>query len=157
VSTFAKEEGVEIRSPLYDRRVIEFALTRPREERSTGAETKRVLRASMRGLLPDSILAARTARTGVTEGYFTRSMREQLPAMVDVAISSSLLESAGVNDAMTFRRAVSEYARGMQSNFAVGLYFTLQTELWLQSHVAVGISSALNKAPSLQAAVSVER
>ena len=83
MSTFAREEGVEIRSPLYDRRVIEFALTRPREERSSGVETKKLLRASMRGLLPDSILATRTKRTGVTGGYFGRSMREHLPAMVD--------------------------------------------------------------------------
>jgi asparagine synthase (glutamine-hydrolysing) len=157
VSTFAKEEGVEIRSPLYDKRVIELALTRPREERSSGAETKKLLRAAMRGLLPDSILAPRTKRTGVTEGYFARSMREQLPAMVDSAFEHSLLESAGVIDAMEFKRAVREYARGVQSNFSVGLYFTLQTELWLRSHVAVGTSSALTEAPSLRAAVRAEQ
>ena len=157
VSTFAKEEGVEIRSPLYDRRVIELALTRPRAERSSGAETKRLLRAAMRGLLPDSILAPRTKRTGITEGYFARSMREQLPAMVDAAFEHSLLESAGVIDAMEFRRAVREYARGVQSNFSVSLYFTLQTELWLGSHVAAGTSSALTEAPSFHAAVRAEQ
>jgi asparagine synthase (glutamine-hydrolysing) len=134
VSTFARDEGVEIRSPLYDRRVIEFALTRPREERSSGAETKKLLRASMRGLLPDSILAARTKRTGVTGGYFARSMREHLPAMVAATFDHSLLEDAGVIDAKVFRKSAHEYARGVQSNFAVGLYFTLQAELWLRSH-----------------------
>ena len=134
VSTFAREEGVEIRSPLYDKRVIEFALTRPREERSSGVETKKLLRASMRGLLPDSILATRTKRTGVTGGYFAKSMREHLPTMVDAAFDHSLLEDAGVIDAKEFRRAVNDYARGVQSNFAVGLYLTLQVELWLRSH-----------------------
>jgi asparagine synthase (glutamine-hydrolysing) len=157
VSTFAKDEGVEIRSPLYDKRVIELALTRPREERSSGAETKKLLRAAMRGLLPDSILAPRTKRTGITEGYFARSMRAHLPAMVDALFESSLLASAGVIDAMEFRRAVGEYARGVQSNFSVSLYFTLQTELWLQSHVATGTSSALEKSPSFHAAVRAER
>jgi asparagine synthase (glutamine-hydrolysing) len=157
VSGFAKDEGVEIRSPLYDKRVIELALTRPREERSSGAETKKLLRAAMRGLLPDSILAPRTKRTGITEGYFARSMREQLPAMVDAAFAHSLLESAGVIDAMEFRRAVREYARGVQSNFSVSLYFTLQTELWLQSHIAAGTSSALTDVPSLRTAVRAEQ
>ena len=157
VSGFAKEEGVEIRSPLYDKRVIELALTRPREERSSGAETKKLLRAAMRGLLPDSILAPRTKRTGVTEGYFARSMREQLPAMVDAAFAHSLLEAAGVIDAMEFRRAVDAYARGVQSNFSVSLYFTLQTELWLQTHIAAGTSSALTGPPSLGAAVRAEQ
>jgi asparagine synthase (glutamine-hydrolysing) len=156
VSTFAKDEGVEIRSPLYDKRVIEFALTRPREERSAGAETKKLLRASMRGLLPDSILAPRTARTGVTGGYFARSMREHLPAIVDAEFKNSLLESAGVIDALEFRRAVSEYARGVQSNFSVALFFTLQSELWLRSHAGHGTSSALYGTPSSHAAVRAE-
>jgi asparagine synthase (glutamine-hydrolysing) len=156
VSTFAREEGVEIRSPLYDKRVIEFALTRPREERSSGVETKRLLRASMRGLLPDSILATRTKRTGVTGGYFGRSMREHLPAIVDVTFDHSLLEHAGVIDAKVFRQQVSEYARGVQSNFSVGLYFTLQAELWLRSHFENGTASALSGTPSLHAAVKSE-
>jgi asparagine synthase (glutamine-hydrolysing) len=153
VSTFAREEGVEIRSPLYDQRIIEFALTRPREERSSGAETKKLLRASMRGLLPDSILAARTKRTGVTGGYFARSMREHLPAMVDATFDHSLLESAGVIDAKEFRQSVSEYARGVESNFSVGLYFTLQAELWLRAHIVDGSLSALHRTPSMKAAV----
>src|SRR5665647_2872372 len=62
------------------------------DSRSSGAETKKLLRASMRGLLPDSILAARTTRTGVTGGYFGRSMREHLPMMVAAAFDHSLLE-----------------------------------------------------------------
>ena len=152
-STFAREEGVEIRSPLYDRRLIEFALTRPREERSAGTETKRLLRASMRGLLPDSILQARAKRTGETGGYFTRSMRQHLPTMVETLFGQSLLAQAGVIDAMVFRQSASEYARGVQSNFAVGLFFTLQTELWLRSHFANGTSSAWKRSPSHQAAV----
>jgi asparagine synthase (glutamine-hydrolysing) len=157
VSTFAREEGVEIRSPLYDKRVIEFALTRPREERSSGAETKKLLRASMRGLLPDSILATRTQRTGVTGGYFARSMREYLLAMVESTFDHSTLEHAGLIDAKAYRRSVSDYARGVQSNFAVALYFTLQAELWLRSHIANGTPSALKSTPSLKTAVITER
>lgn len=142
-STFAREEGVEIRSPLYDRRIIEFALTRPREERSSGTETKKLLRAAMRGLLPDSILAPRAKRTGETGGYFTHSMRQHLPVLVDTLFEHSALENAGVIDAKVYRRSVGEYARGVQSNFSVGLYFTLQSELWLRSHIGTGTSSAL--------------
>jgi asparagine synthase (glutamine-hydrolysing) len=152
-SAFAREEGVEIRSPLYDRRIIEFALTRPREERSAGNETKRLLRASMRGLLPDSILQTRAKRTGETGGYFTRSMRQQLPALVDTIFAHSLLAQAGVIDATVFRQSVAEYARGVQSNFAAGLYFTLQAELWFRSHIASGTSSALNILSSNRATV----
>lgn len=153
VSSFAREEGVEIRSPLYDRRVIDFALTRPRRERSAGTETKTLLRAAMKGLLPDNVLQTRTVRTGVTAGYFTRSMRERLPAMVDEMFGTSLLAELGVIDARAYRSAVSEYARGVESKFAVPLYLTLQTELWLRVHSGDGTSRALKGSSSFQAAV----
>jgi asparagine synthase (glutamine-hydrolysing) len=48
VAAFALEAGVELRSPLYDLRIVHFALSRPREERSSGRETKRTLRRAMR-------------------------------------------------------------------------------------------------------------
>ena len=153
VSTFAKEEGVEIRSPLYDRRIIEFALTRPRSERSTGRETKRLLRAAMQGLLPDSVLRTRTTRTGVTGGYFSRSMREHLPAMIDEFFDKSLLAEAGVINARAYRESASAYAKGVESNFAVSLYFTLQTELWMRGHSGDGTPRALSGSSSFQAAV----
>lgn len=156
VSTFAREEGVEIRSPLYDRRVIEFALTRPRSERSSGRETKTLLRAAMRGLLPESVLRTRTTRTGVTGGYFAVSMRKQLPAMMEEFFDRSLLAQVGVIDAQAFRRSVNEYARGVESNFAGSLYFTLQTELWLRSHFRDGTSRALRWSSTFQSAVTPE-
>src|SRR6185437_14477071 len=81
VAGFALEEGVDLRSPLYDRRVIEFATSRPRWERSTGRETKLLLRRAVRGLVPDVVLAPRAARTGVTSGYFDDSMRKHFPAL----------------------------------------------------------------------------
>jgi len=52
VADFALEEGVEVRSPLFDRRVVEFAVGRPREERAGGGETKRLLRRAMRRVTP---------------------------------------------------------------------------------------------------------
>ena len=74
VSAFALEMGVELRSPLLDRRVVEFAAGRPREERNAGRETKRLLRAPMRGLLPGDVLAPRDTKTGTLGGYFAAAI-----------------------------------------------------------------------------------
>jgi asparagine synthase (glutamine-hydrolysing) len=134
-SSFALEEGVEIRSPLYDRRVIEFACTRPRWERSSGRETKRLLRAAVRGLLPAHVLAPRASRTGVTGGYFDRSMREHFPALLDEMLHESLLLRAGIIDAEGFRESCGEYLRGGGGQLGVNLFFTLQTELWLRARL----------------------
>lgn len=132
---FALEEGVEIRSPLFDRRVIEFALTRPRWERSSGRETKRLLRAAVRGLLPESVVAPRQVRTGVTGGYFDRSMREAFPSLQEEVLRDSALVSAGIIDAEGYRRACREYTSGGAGQLGVNLYFTLQVDLWLRARL----------------------
>jgi hypothetical protein len=128
------EHGVEVRSPLYDRRVIEFAATRPREERSSGGETKRLLRRSMRGLLPDEVLAPRTHRTGVTTGYFDRSMKSGLrPLLTEAFLNSpSVLVESGVVNLDRFGRAVTYYLRRGDREVGLRLLLTLQAELWMR-------------------------
>jgi asparagine synthase (glutamine-hydrolysing) len=46
--------GVELAAPLMDRRLAEFAMAIPEEQRWLGTQAKRVLRNAMAGLLPDS-------------------------------------------------------------------------------------------------------
>ena len=48
--------GVELAAPLMDRRLAEFAMAIPEEERWSGTQSKRVLRDAMAGLLPDSTI-----------------------------------------------------------------------------------------------------
>ena len=133
VSALNAEEGVETRSPLYDQRVITFALSRPRAERSHGRETKRLLRHAMRGLLPASVLASRPTRTGVTSGYFDRSMRDGFGRLSGL-LDHPVLEELGIIDAARLRDSVSAYLRSGDGNLGVRLYFTLQTELWLRAN-----------------------
>lgn len=132
---FAEEEGVELRSPLYDRRVLEFALARPRWERASGRQTKLLLRRAVRGLLPDAVLAPRPVRTGITSGYFARSMREHFPALVERVVEHAVLAEIGIIDAGAFRRACNEYVQHGGDQLGVNLLFTLQAELWLRSRV----------------------
>jgi asparagine synthase (glutamine-hydrolysing) len=47
--------GMEIRSPFFDRRLIEFSIAVPEEQRWRGEWSKMMLRKSMEGILPDSI------------------------------------------------------------------------------------------------------
>lgn len=137
LSSLALESGVELRSPLSDRRVIELALSRPWWERSSGTETKRLLRSSMRGLLPDSVLAPRTHRTGITSGYSHGAMTKVFPRLLEqVRRTPLLLEELGVVDSRTFYEAATSYAeRGGSSFIRVNLFYTLQTELWLRARM----------------------
>lgn len=135
VAGFALEEGVDLRSPLYDRRVIEFAVSRPRWERSTGRETKLLLRRAVRGLIPDDVLAPRASRTGVTSGYFDDSMRKHFPALSNGLKHESALADVGIIDAEEFGRWSDYYVRNGGAQLGVTLFFTLQAEWWLRSRV----------------------
>jgi len=134
LSGFALREGVELRSPLYDRRIVEFACARPREERSRGGETKRLLRHAMRGLLPDDVLAPRANRTGITSAYSDRRMRAEFPVFLAEALRKPLLAELGVVDPAELRRGWTRFLETGANSLKIPLFLTLQVELWLRSH-----------------------
>jgi asparagine synthetase B (glutamine-hydrolysing) len=131
----ALAEGVELRSPLYDARVIALAATRPREERSAGGETKRLLRAAGRGLLPDAVLAPRAARTGMTSHYFRRTLCAELPGLVHLTRSTCVLADLGVVDPHALAQGAERYLHAGGAELGVALILTFQAELWLRARL----------------------
>jgi len=129
--------GITNRSPFLDLRVLRFALSRPRHERVTARETKRLLRRAMKGLLPDEFLAPRPARTGITTQY----MREQLhgPArpFLDAAFEHPVLADLGIVDPKRLQTAWREYLATGQG-LALSFYDVFQTETWLRTHLEAG-------------------
>lgn len=133
---FALEEGVQLGSPLADKRVVEFALRRPLEERAKGAETKRTLREAMRGILPDEVLAPRPHRTGTTDGFSHKSMLREFPAHLNTLLEAPLrLEEMGIVDTQALRAAAEQYTDRRQVSLRVSLFYTYQAELWLRAHL----------------------
>jgi asparagine synthase (glutamine-hydrolysing) len=134
-SAIALETGVEMRSPLLDQRIIRFAASRPVSERGYRGEGKRVLRESVRSLIPDSVTAHRPVKTGIPRGYLHRRMkagfREALGRVF--GSQSSALVAAGLLDAEALRRSTEEYLSTEAHILGVQLFLTLQGELWLRS------------------------
>ena len=130
------EAGVQARSPLLDRRIVEFALGRPPWERVSGTETKRLLRVAMRGLIPAPVLAPRRVKTGLTLSYSRQSMKRAFPELFEELYRSPLiLAELGVVDPARLRDSVSRCARSMGEDLRVDLFYTLQTELWLRARL----------------------
>jgi asparagine synthase (glutamine-hydrolysing) len=128
----ALEEGIEMRRPLLDNRVVAFAFSRPWWERSHRGETKRLLRAAMRGQLPKEVLATRSRRTGISGHAFERATRQRIPSLVGEWFSDSKLGQLGIVDVGRVRRVAEAYGCGDASGWGVPLLFTLQAEAWLQ-------------------------
>lgn len=129
----ALEEGVEVRSPLMDRRIIRFALSRPRTDRRSGGETKRALRNAVRGWVPEAVLAPRTRKTGTTATYFDRMTRQVHAELLSSAFAAPVLAELGIVDAKVLRERSAEYLRTGRMELGLPLFLTLQTELWLRS------------------------
>ena len=133
--TFALDEGIQLRSPLYDPRVIEFASRRPVMERTCDGESKLLLRRAMRGLLPDSVLAARKRKTGIPSEYFGRQMRaflaNEISNVFGDARRSPVLADLGLVDVAQVLQAAVRFAEVPEHLLGSWLYATYEAELWL--------------------------
>ena len=115
--------GHELSAPLLDRRIAEFAMALPEEQRWSGTETKRVLRAAVSGLLPDDI---RLRRQKSDPGAVIFGEVER--AVVQNGFQDMGLVHAGIIDAA----AVGSMYRDMIRLFAEGEphYKFLAYRLW---------------------------
>jgi len=133
LSAIALDEGVEVRSPLYDSRIIELAVRRPAEERRSGRDTKLLLRAALRGLLPEAVLAPRKDRTGLAGDHFRAAMQSTFPTLLRELRDASVLADLGIIDPGALRRAADDcLLHSWNDEIAAALFFTVQTELWLR-------------------------
>ena len=131
---FGLDEGTHVRSPLLDRRLVEFAATRPVSERNSGRETKVLLRRSMRELLPESAVKQRPYKMGTMAGYFHRrfeAVKSELLEMFGPAAPKPQLERIGVVDRPALIEAVNRYCGGHEHRLGAYLHYTLEAERWL--------------------------
>jgi asparagine synthase (glutamine-hydrolysing) len=115
--------GCELAAPLLDRRIAEFAMAIPEEQRWSGLQTKRVLRAAMAGVLPDDV---RVARAKVDPGAVVFAEVERLYG--NGMLRHLALVEAGVLD----RAAVDVMYHEMVRLFVCGQnrYKVLAYRLW---------------------------
>ena len=104
---FDARHGMEPRYPFYDRRLIEFALALPEDQRWRDDQTKHVLRQAMRGLLPNSILERKSKAE--FSHLFKRSIEQESAGKV---IQSLRLGAAGFVDAAVIREMHDQCMRG---------------------------------------------
>lgn len=130
---FGLDEGVVVRSPFLDRRLMEFVATRPMSDRGYGGDAKRLLRRSMKGLIPDQVLAPRPRKTGVPVDYFGRQLRTDLARALDDAfpVGGSNLEALGIISGSKMRLAVEGFARGYDHLTGSSLHTALLVERWI--------------------------
>lgn len=125
--------GMEVRSPLMDDRIIALAASRPVAERAFDRNGKRLLKAAVRGIVPDSVLAPRPVKTGLAAGYLHRQFKQRLLEHLRQAFgSSSALADSGLVVPSTLLRYAQQYDEHPTHLTGVSLYLTLEAEYWLR-------------------------
>lgn len=135
------DEGVVLRAPMFDRAVVAFARARPRRDRVARGETKRLLRHAMKGLLPDSFLAPRTHRTGVSGAYLVEGMRRHHREAIGARFAAPLLAELGLVDQPKLAEAWERFCADGGSMKALSLYQTYAAELWVREQLGVDDAS----------------
>ena len=124
---FERRRSMESRFPFNDRRLIEFALALPEEQRWRGTETKFILRRAARDLLPPSV----TRRA--TKGDFTYLFAASLEREGAAEIFSRLrLETDGFVLGGRIREMYERLRRGDQSSLGQ-IWMIVATELWYRT------------------------
>ncbi len=135
LTAIALLDGVEVRSPLLDGRVIRFAAGRPLAESYSRRENKRLLRGAFQGLLPELVLGPRAERTGLPVRYLKRTVLEHARWAAEEYSKGMILADMGVIDGSKFLdRARSIPDRGV-TDIEEGPAFiaTVQSECWLRT------------------------
>jgi asparagine synthase (glutamine-hydrolysing) len=133
-------DGVDLRHPLSDRRIVEFALALPDQQRRRGSVRKFVLREAMRGDVPDSI------RLGTSKADFTHLFAETL-LLPEARSRMHALEIAGRGwvDARKIGQAYEGMRRSYESkdpayvSYAWPLWMALALDLFLEKAESSGI------------------
>lgn len=121
--------GLEARSPLLDRAVIEHAASLPDALKRRGSRGKIVLKQAVADLLPPEILARRKHGFGLPVGEWFRT---DLAALVSDTLGASP-RLAHYLDGGTVRAMLAEHATG-RIDRGHQLWTLLTLELWLRKH-----------------------
>jgi asparagine synthase (glutamine-hydrolysing) len=130
----ASRFGFEQRHPFHDRRVIEFALALPEEQRWRRDQIKFVLRQAMYGLLPETI------QQRLTKAEFSHVFAEALHAQGGEQLFDSLVIASmgwvdGEQVQTAYREMAQLYARGDERyiRHVWPLWFIFGIELWFNT------------------------
>jgi len=89
--------GVELGAPLMDRRLAEFAMAIPEEQRWSGTQSKRVVRSAMADLLPHSTIRQRKTDAGSAQLRELKSLHDDRLFQSMELVAEGFLDGAAVS------------------------------------------------------------
>lgn len=135
VERFLAHFGMEIRFPFFDRRLVEFSIALPEEQRWCEDRSKAVLRHAMRGILPEPVKNRKDKAEFSSIADW--ELKERQAHKVEELILTSVLSSFGLIHIDQFYQLFKHYQQGKASHrFSNTLDTFVWLELWYRSQWA---------------------
>lgn len=123
--------SLECRVPLLDQRLVQFAGRMPAEVKIRGGKLKHVMKESLRGVLPDSILDREKRGFGAPVGAW---FRHELAPLLREVLSRESIERRGILDADAVAQTISEH-QSLQADRTDHLLSLLNLEIWCRLYL----------------------
>ena len=137
--------GIEVRVPFLDNDLTDYVLGLPASVKVRRGRKKVVLRAALRGVLPDEVLDGPKRGFGVPYGYW---LRGPLAGYLRSVVLDRSVEQADLFERSVVERLISEHVSGRRDHGFL-LYKLLNLALWWNRYMersAAGASSATSVA-----------
>jgi len=125
---FEARFSIESRSPLLDRRLVEFLIAVPEDQRWRGANPKFILRQAMRGILPE-VVRTRQGKAGFTP-VVDWELRHRFADEVGLLFQTSVLVANEIIDRDALINLFSQYRNGGPLHPTGTIDLVLCLELW---------------------------
>jgi asparagine synthase (glutamine-hydrolysing) len=126
VDRMSMAHSLEVRVPLLDYRLVEFAFRLPESLKMPGLKLKYFLRQTMRGILPAAILNKRKGGFNVP---MTRWLKTELRPLVDVYLSPETVRRQGYFRLEVVARLIADHMAG-RADYSRNLWALLNFTLW---------------------------
>jgi asparagine synthase (glutamine-hydrolysing) len=118
--------SVEARVPFLDHKLVELAMSLPRQLKFKGGQTKYVLKRALSGVVPDRVLERRKKGFGTPINEW---MLDRLGLLVEDALLGSSLRRRGLFD-YGFIKHLLDQQRAGRVNYSFFLWSLLNLSLW---------------------------
>ena len=123
--------GVEVRVPLLDLDLIEFAAKIPASMKQTGSEGKSVFKEAMRSMLPHDVVYRPKSGFGAP---LRRWLRQELRSRVEDTLDSAVLRRRGFFDPRAVRALIDDDRQGRVDG-AYTIFALMCFELWCRRFI----------------------
>jgi asparagine synthase (glutamine-hydrolysing) len=122
--------GIDLRHPLLDHRLVDFALTLPTTQTFRAGQRKIIVRNAMRGILPGEIVEmwGKIYPTTISE----RGLREREQAKVWALLTNMRAAELGLVDEARLRQAYQDFLDHQKDEDFI--WYTLTLEDWLRRY-----------------------